>query len=259
MAWDELSKQLGQSLELSNELLRALDQKLKAPQTEKRLDKLWPVIISSLVVVITTIAAVTYNYLADSRRQALETQKFSIEVGKFEIDMFKSIDNYDIGAAQVLLMTLKKSVDDSEYREIRSAFDSRVAQVSETGDPRAKQVISDYAPSDSTTAGSEIADLIGKFNGPDRLSASKRLGELYPQSKDKVVGSLIEALLPATDDRSYRVNLYVALTLGRIRPAWEGTAEQEKKIEELRTTPNYNDPTFKARVIEAVANYTQKK
>ncbi len=104
----------------------------------------------------------------------------------------------------------------------------------------------------------EVEELIGRFNGPDRLRASNRLLAIYRQgdeaSQDAMVEALINALLPADDSRSYRVNIYIVLTLSRLEPAWRATAHQLQAIENLKKTTNYKDSTFKRRVDEAIAN-----
>ena len=48
-------------------------------------------------------------------------------------------------------------------------------------------------------------------------------GELYDKNGKQVIEALVSALLPDSDRHSYRVNLYVARTLARIKPSWQGT------------------------------------
>lgn len=102
----------------------------------------------------------------------------------------------------------------------------------------------------------QIADLIAKFNGADRRKASDQLVQLYPDNKAAVIKALIDALLTDGPD-SYRVNLYIVRTLGSIQPNWEGTSEQLAKIQALKTSQNYQDPTFKKWVDRAIGDHVE--
>jgi len=96
---------------------------------------------------------------------------------------------------------------------------------------------------------------VKQFRGPDRLKSSDRLIQIYEQDPIAVVDTLIQGILPPNDEWSYRVNLYIAFTLARIRSGWRGTAEQRNEILKLKDTNNYKEPTFLRRVDEALANY----
>lgn len=259
MSWNEVQNSLNQTLQSSNAVLNSLDKKLKFKEEKRRLDTLWPALLSSLVALITTITVLTYSFLSESRRQALEAQKSSVETTRLTIEIFKFTNDSDTQTAQVLLDPLLKRVAvESDFTMIKTAFDQLAERKVLSNDAKSKQAFAGYQPSALISGSSEIPDLISKLNGPDRLSASKRLVELYAQNKEGVVNSLINALLPPNDQRSYRVNLYVALTLGRIEPDWEGSEGQLKRVRELKDTPNYQDSTFQGRVDEAISNYKQR-
>lgn len=102
----------------------------------------------------------------------------------------------------------------------------------------------------------QIADLIAKLKGPQRRSASDQLVQLYQQNKAVVVERLIDALLDGGPD-SYRINLYVARTLGSIQPKWEGTSDQLAKVQALKASKDYQDPTFKYWVDRTISAYTE--
>lgn len=100
----------------------------------------------------------------------------------------------------------------------------------------------------------QIADLIAEFPGPKRRDAIAGLVQLYEQNRITVVNALIDGLRSGGPE-SYRVNLYIAVTLGSIRPHWEGTTEQLAQIQALKSTANYQDTTFKTWVDQAINNY----
>jgi len=259
MDWDEFSKSLTETLQRSNQVLSSLDTKLNSKASKKRLDELWPAIISALVVVITTFMVLSYNYLSESRRQSLETQKNMVETAKLTMEIFRFTNDSDTGTAQVLLDPfLRQVTTDSNFRTVQTQFDLLAEKKSLVDDPSGKQAFAGYKPPAQIGDSSKIQDLISQLNGEDRLGASKRLVELYAQNKDGVVKSLIKNILASGDPRSYRVNLYIAVTLGHIDPYWEGIGEQKTELEKLRGTANYGDPTFHAWVEKAIANYRSK-
>ncbi len=87
--------------------------------------------------------------------------------------------------------------------------------------------------------------LVKQLTSSERRDVSNSLIEMYKQNKKAVVDALINAILPESDKNSYRNNLYIVYTLGRIPDGWEGSDNQAEQIAELRRTRNYSDPTFK--------------
>jgi hypothetical protein len=100
-------------------------------------------------------------------------------------------------------------------------------------------------------------ELVKQLTSSERRDVSNSLIEMYKQNKQAVVEALINAILPESDKNSYRNNLYIAYTLGRIPDGWEGADKQAGQIAELRHTRNYSDPTFKQWVDKTLQN--QKK
>ena len=100
----------------------------------------------------------------------------------------------------------------------------------------------------------QILNLIAEFKGDNRRQASDQLVAMYPQNKTAVVEGLINAILDSGPD-TYRVNLYIARTLGKISPNWEGTYDQFQKLSALSETPNYEDKTFRDWVVQALSRY----
>ncbi|HEX7333937.1 MAG TPA: hypothetical protein VF290_20705 [Pyrinomonadaceae bacterium] len=114
--------------------------------------------------------------------------------------------------------------------------------------------LSSYLPAPATPEFKKIPSLIAQFTGDNRRNASDQLVGMYSQNKTGVVEALINAILSSGPD-SYRVNLYIARTLGLIEPNWEGTSDQFQKLTELRDTPDYKDKTFRTWVDQAIARY----
>ena len=110
-------------------------------------------------------------------------------------------------------------------------------------------------PIPTSSTAPDLEELIKNFKGPDRLIASNQLVALYEQTPDAVVNALIKNILEADDELSYRVNLYIAFTLSRIKSGWKGTEEQKNKLIKLTNTQNYHDETFKRRIDEAINNW----
>lgn len=127
------------------------------------------------------------------------------------------------------------------------------------------------APPDSSRPSSVFQDIIGgilnepiitdlpieklpeRFSGNDRRSASDQLISLYPDNKEKVVNAVLGAIQLSGDN--YRVNIYVARTLGLIPGGWQGNENQKQAIEALKKTRAYNDITFKENVDRALTNW----
>jgi hypothetical protein len=90
------------------------------------------------------------------------------------------------------------------------------------------------------------------------LIASNQLVELYKSEPDAVVEALINSIIGKDKDDdplSYRVNLYIAFTLARIRGGWRGMPTQYQMLASLRDSKNYQDDTFRQRVDGALSNY----
>jgi hypothetical protein len=100
-------------------------------------------------------------------------------------------------------------------------------------------------------------ELVKQLTSSERRDVSNSLIELYKQNKKAVVDALINAILPESNKSSYRNNLYLVYTLGRIPDGWEGTDKQAEQIAGLTRTSNYVDPTFKQWVDKTLQN--QKK
>ena len=98
----------------------------------------------------------------------------------------------------------------------------------------------------------QIAELIAKFNGPERSAASDQLIQLHAQDPKGVVKALTDAILDSGPD-AYRVNLYIARTLGSITD-WRASDAQVNKLQALSTSANYRDATFKYWLDRAIIN-----
>lgn len=98
----------------------------------------------------------------------------------------------------------------------------------------------------------QIEDLIKKFTTSERKTASLTLSELAnkdPEANPLVVKALIVGIVGDKEENAYLKNLYIAYTLGKIK---DWSSPQYQKVCNLKTSKNYNDPTFKMRVNNAI-------
>lgn len=124
-------------------------------------------------------------------------------------------------------------------------------------DPLSSYVPIDVAPISTLPVDPKrFQELIAQFSGDNRVTASDELVQLYPQNKAAVVEALINAILIDTPMR-YRVNLYIARTLGKIEPNWEGRLDQLAAMQALRASRDYGDPTFKSWVDRAISGFVE--
>lgn len=107
----------------------------------------------------------------------------------------------------------------------------------------------------------QIEDLIKKFTTSERKTASLTLSELAnkdPEAKPLVVKALIGGIVGDNDNKEnpYLKNLYIAYTLANIK---DWSSPQYQKVCNLKTSKNYNDPTFKMRVNNAINKLDKSK
>jgi hypothetical protein len=98
----------------------------------------------------------------------------------------------------------------------------------------------------------QIEDLIKKFTTSERKTASLTLSELAnkdPEAKPLVVNALIGGIVGDKEENAYLKNLYIAYTLANIK---DWSSPQYQKVCDLKKSKNYNDPTFKMRVNNAI-------
>jgi PASTA domain/PKD domain len=118
--------------------------------------------------------------------------------------------------------------------------------------------LSSYPPTSApATIAEEIAQRMSELKGPDRRAASDRLTQLYALDKQAVVRALVDGILTGGTD-AYRVNLYIARTLGSISN-WESSPDQFAKVQALRSSADYQDATFKYWLDRAINNHNQAK
>ena len=102
----------------------------------------------------------------------------------------------------------------------------------------------------------QIAELVKKLDGPERLDASDLLVNLYKEDRNRmeIIRALIDSILPV-GPTSYRVNLYILRTLGSLQTPWEGTPSQYNRINDLKITNDYKDAIFRYWADKALANF----
>jgi hypothetical protein len=83
------------------------------------------------------------------------------------------------------------------------------------------------------------------FQGSERTAASDKIVQLSAEDPEAAVDSLIKAILPPSDDPSYRVNLNIARTLALMKPNWSATKAQYDSFRGLAKSDHYRDDAFK--------------
>jgi tetratricopeptide (TPR) repeat protein len=94
-----------------------------------------------------------------------------------------------------------------------------------------------------------------QFKSPEREKTSDMMAEFAGKELTAIVDSLILAILPSSDHRSYRVNIYISRTLALIQPNWYGTKDQYQKLFNMKQTENYQDKIFKKWADQAIENF----
>lgn len=214
-----------------------------------------PALIAASVALVGVVVGAMLNLRQlDSARTQADRQR-AIEVARIKRDIVEAVNNYDLPTAQLLLTHVLKPIDDQQtFERFSSEFLGLVAARAPGTDPRARSLEADTQTSSASVESDDPSDLVRLFEGPERLLASNRLVTLHRNKPEETIRALVGGILPESDRRSYRVNLYVAYTLGRLRPNWTGTEGQVEAIRALAKSASYGDPTFKARVDEALRN-----
>lgn len=224
----------------------------------------WLVLTPSIIGGVVAIAGIWSGYMVAVSGQR---QQQTLEVSKLKLQIIGSTTTFDFRTATMLLEHALKPIDTADSYKV---FEKDFKELLATKAPQAPGNYYDISvPTGWFTVGeglgyvgslhpatfSELQELVRQFQGLDRFKSSERLIDFYDVQPQDVVNALIGGILPANDKWSYRANLYIAFTLARIRPGWSGTKEQRQSILKLKETKNYEEPTFRRRVDEALANY----
>lgn len=114
--------------------------------------------------------------------------------------------------------------------------------------------------SEGTVITSDVLNkMVEDFAGQGRRNLSINLANMYKKKPREVIEALTQGILPDDDRWSYRVNIYIARTLERIKPSWTGTTAQLAKIQDLKNSLNYRDETFQTRVNGAICNFEKSE
>ncbi|HVF67660.1 MAG TPA: hypothetical protein VM914_08355 [Pyrinomonadaceae bacterium] len=201
--------------------------------------------------------------LESERRWRLESLKFVSDNKK---EIFEGTQDQKLTMCRVLSTTFPQEITDVLFARFggnsfeEHKFWREVCQRQAEGGYTESVLVGEVAPSrdelqEAVADPGSIAELVEKFKGPERRAASATLAELAKSRPADVVNALIAAILPPEDPMSYRENLYIALTLGRIEGGWRASDEQYRRVEGLRKTDNYSDPTFRTQVDAALKNF----
>lgn len=214
-------------------------------------------VIPSMLSAAVGLAAVWQGYEVATTSQ--NTQK-SLEISKVKLEIISSAKNYDRRSSEILFEHVLKPIDSEiSYNKFRIDFLSLNSELAPASPAPAKQtqIVTQEMPQ---IIEQDFYSLVKEFRGDERLIASDKLVLAHNEHPEAVVNSLINGVLPEKNKWSYRVNLYIAFTLARVEPSWNGSKEQLGKIEELKEAGNFKkDSTFRRRVKEALDNYSGPK
>ena len=227
-----------------------------ADESSKSIKTLFSSLGPSLISALVAVAALAQSYCLTRRSQELsndqakETQQIAMISKAVELRT-KIIEAREQGSPDTLLRLLEHSLklidNTGTYQAFRAEILGQSTADALNSDAKANVNQFDVVINDENQAPLNLSkeNLVNQLTSAERLLVSNRLIEMYKQNKTEVLNALINAILPESDKNSYRSNLYIAFTLGRIPGGWEGTDDQARAIEQLKGHRNYRDPTFK--------------
>jgi hypothetical protein len=193
----------------------------------------------------------------------LKAKERDDRVHTFKLDIIKYIAEAKFQQADAVMFYLLKPIEKNEklFDQFRSAMlelKSKAAPESPAS-ALAIEVSTVLIPDEPATPalGPLDANLVRmKFSGPDRLNFRNDLIRRFNTTPDEILNALIGAIIPPdkSDTFRYRINLYIAFTLGGIPNGWNGSQDQLNRLIALRKTSDYRDITFKTRLEEAISN-----
>jgi len=201
-------------------------------------------------------AAQYFNYWElDIKERSIQN-----EVLRLKVQIVSEIKDTEFGLAEIMMDYLLEPLEviDGKVNASFSAFRVNIERLMAERAPTAAAKNVPLPSEVSLPGGIPDAEKIRDvFSGDDRLNLSSSLVSLYKDHPKEVVEELVSAIVPpsGTELNSYRINLYIIFTLARMPTGWVGTQEQYGRIEELGSTANAMDSTFKARLREALDNF----
>jgi len=218
-----------------------------------------PALIALFGVIVGAIVGASVDWWKSGVEKTTADLDREIEVARIKSEIIRAVNGFDRQTAEMLLEYSVKPIDQpGRYGSFYNAYEDLLAKRGASEDSRASALDASIGESSVPPAMEKPADLVALFPGPDRGLASNRLVMLYDSQPDRVVEALVNGILPPSDPRSYRVNLYVAYTLARINSAWSGSRQQFDSVHSLTRFGSYSDPTFKLRVDQAIEHFKPK-
>jgi len=189
-------------------------------------------------------------------QQVIADRDNGLKVAEVKRQIILAAGDFDKPTLEALLEHTLRPIDPTGFEAFRRSMMDLVAAKAASNDPRAATLETESAATVPPLESKDPRQLVMLFGGPDRLRASNRLVDLYDSRPTEIINALIGALVPESPlNKSYTINLYVAFTLGRLRPSWRGTERQLHTVERLKEYRSYRDPTFKLRVDQALGNF----
>jgi hypothetical protein len=221
-----------------------------------------PIAVGLVALAATVIGALIASQAerrsADLADAAAARQR-QLDVAKYKGDVLRSLKDFDRDTAEALLVHTLKPIDSEEgYKSFYNDYQNLLAKLQASKSDRAGSLAGTaILDSASVATAKDPRSLVALFVGDERQQASSKLARLYGSQKRAVVEALVSGIQPSTSKTAYRVNLYVAYTLGRISPSWEGSLPQREAIAALKASPEYAEATFQVRVNEALDNFRE--
>jgi hypothetical protein len=219
-------------------------------EKERTTSWLVPALVGAFVALIGS--AITY-YLTSWKDTREHTR--GVAIVRAQIIESATGTTPNLTAARLTLDYVLKPIDETGNFD---EFSNKVIEIFADQAPQTSPGERDSLPQVTPVISGEIADLINKFTGPERLAASNALVERSKIDQVAVVDALINKLRKQDEEFSYRFNLYVVFTLARIPGGWSGTESQRNEVMSLRETSNYSDATFRSRTEEAILNWRKR-
>jgi len=198
--------------------------------------------------------------------EILENKKWNMEALKFVADkkeiIFGKDSNESKQITDIMNVVFPIEILDPIYLHLKEASKDQKDRFEEAEKDVDKIIVASVEQStketlspiliDDSKIDQEIYKLVDSLSSSDRGKASLELADLSKIYYDKVINTLFESILSPNNKLSYRKNLYIVLTLSRIKPDWQKDDKKYDKIKKLTESPNYKDSTFKKLVDKAL-------
>jgi hypothetical protein len=216
----------------------------------------WVSFIFSVVGGVVGFVVGQYVHLKelDLKRREVDDRVYSIK-----LDIIKQVQNANLEMADAIMLYLLEPIeeDKQQFVKFRVAVNNLMSDKASSLPSKKVEPLSSVTGVTTDFQYSREA-VRAKFAGNERLNFRNELIVAHRSNPKDVIKALIDAIVTPQENglNQYRINLYVAFTLGGLPGGWISTQEQYNRVGALRNTPEYTDPTFKDRLEEEIKNHT---